>query len=143
MPSCYYLGGKEKDASNFFKRQSVLGILLGYGKENAEQFERLCTLKKWNPFFGFSLRTTLLTPSIDFSSIDEELNYIEKNLTFFLTKEFSDFPTAYMIPLGFRANQNSLETIRLKKRYKEEYRNIVRIYREGDFLEVTIKQLMK
>lgn len=134
---------KEKDSSSLLKSQSVLGILLGYGKENAELFERLCALKKWNPYFGYSLRKPKLVPSSSFATIDEELKFIEKNFTSFLDNKMINFPVIFMVPLGFRANPSSAETQRLKKQYHEEYRNIVRVYREGDFLETTLKQFMK
>jgi len=123
---------------------SAFGILLGYGKENADLFERFCEIKFQASNCHFTLRKTRLTPSLGFSSLDEELEYVENQLGSFVDdKEITNFPFAFLTPLSFRANLNSPETTKLKKRCLQEHRNIVRLYRKGDFLETTLTQLTK
>lgn len=134
---------KEKDASEFLRSQSVLGVLLGYGRENAELYERACITRKRNPYFGFSLRKPRYVPLSTFSSLEEELKFLEENFTSFPDNKMPNFPVIFMVPLGFGANLNSTETQMLKKQYQEEYRSIVQIYSGRDFLETTLERLIK
>lgn len=103
-------------SSDLFKEglccsQALLGLLLGYGKENAIGFEKHFS-KKRNLF-----RATPMNSSEIFHLEDEGL----------------------MIP-GFASFSNK-ETWQIMRKYKKERGTIIDIYSNGNFLELTLKRL--
>ncbi len=119
----------------------LLGIVLGYGKHNAQLFFRRAQIEGVRDFEKFSLAKNIIVPSEGFQTLDEEYNYVCKKLTFFDKGDIPDFnPLCLTLP-GFMADQDAPETHRLKHEYMKQYKNIIKKYQEGDYLEVTIRQL--
>ena len=102
--------------------EGLLGVLLGYGRENSELFCRLSKVsKKLKKQVGFT-----------------ENGELEKKLGFFALekKGFSLFGTPC-----FRAVENSNETRLLQEQYSKELTEISQKYMLKDFLQVTIERL--
>jgi hypothetical protein len=119
----------------------LLGILLGYGKNNAQLYDRRMQLRK----FITSKSMPILPekkpqPSQGFSSIEEEVNFLNQQLRPFSSL---DNGVPWMIsPVQFAANPDYKETKLLKRKYACRRNEISRLYAESnDFLELIVLQL--
>ena len=106
-------------------RDDLIGILLGYGKNNAELFQKREELKKE--------RTK---PSASYCSMDEELEALNNRLQSFsgegkITLNYMRFP-------GFAADHHHRETVQLKKKYAEQRKRITTHYFRKNVLEATL-----
>jgi hypothetical protein len=130
---------------NVFKgKESIFGLLLGYGRENAALFERFFELKYPRKCACVPPRIAVHSlPSFGFSSLEEELAFIEDLTQINEIEEKTFPPVGFMLPLGFRADPNSQETKQLEANYLQEHRKIVCICREGNFLEKVLQQFMQ
>ena len=123
--------------------QGLIGTVLGYGRDNALLFHRreevisaegkITALLKGSKF---SLMTLLKNQS------DEELEAIDRSLQLFDDRGILDFNPLLMMLPGFRADPTTTETRALKVKYEQEYRKIIRHYQKGDFLEITLQQMI-
>lgn len=117
-------------------RPDLIGILLGYGKTNAELFQKRSEILMSNP--GIKKRRT--QPSQSFDSIDEELNFLNASL-----KSFSNEGkvSLYFMHLpGFVACHQHEETVQLKQKYIQQRKYITQHYARRKVLETTLEQLM-
>lgn len=115
--------------------ENLIGILLGYGKTNAALYHQR------NQINGRTLgiRRHRTKPSLGYSTIEEELETLNANLG-----SFSDegrYCIRFMRLPGFVADTKSLETIKLKKKYREQRRKIAEKYAQDDTLKIVLKQL--
>ncbi len=117
--------------------EGLLGILLGYGRNNAWLFHEYRNLfNKLNRFeppmkrdASFEERFNELDQKTDFSSYDpHEYKYILKSPR---------------IPLPhFRVDPNSAETKKLKEQYGKEREEMKKLFAKQNFVEATFRQLM-
>jgi hypothetical protein len=110
-------------------RDDLIGILLGYGKKNAELFHKRNEI----------LRRS--TPSQGYASVEEELDDVNTSL-----HAFSDegrFSLCFMPLPGFAANSKDPETILLKQKYKKLRRRITQHCAQGNILDITLEHLSK
>ncbi|HEV3270109.1 MAG TPA: hypothetical protein VGZ69_05625 [Candidatus Rhabdochlamydia sp.] len=124
--------------------QALYGIILGYGKRNSLAFKRRWELGQ---VFSFNSQSSQNTPpfcprpSKGFSSSEEEYCYIEDQHCFF------DIQTSPLSPLNppcfMIIKDNDVETELLKKKYKETFKQLIKIYAEGDFWSITLNRLMQ
>ncbi len=119
----------------------LLGILLGYGKHNAELFYqrekvRQFINKKCLPITP----EQIAEPSKSFSSLKEEYDFYQSKL-----KPFGDYHYSLLIvdPVHFMADHQNNETMVLKEKYKKDRARISKIYSNADFLEITLSKLME
>lgn len=143
IPSCLLdqLIQENKSLFEFLNYDEELyGILLGYGRENTRAFKRNMALI---PLFEFYYKDwpapvslSPITPSSSFSSLEEEYAYLQKELTFFDL----NFPLSPFSPPAFRAFQEKRETQLLKEKYRHAHRQLLKMYSEKDFLNVTLDQ---
>jgi hypothetical protein len=147
------------------QRGDMLGILLGYGKANAINFEKRLSLSLYiheatlpplkenleglNPLsllFVKGYARSKLEPSFTFSSLDlsfliQELNKItEINAAFELEK--SDYPLDNIQTPIFNAVLEDEETKQLYKDYSAMRNKIEEAYKDKPIFEVTINQWM-
>lgn len=94
--------------------QTLMGLALGYGKENAQMFDRMCKLRK---------------PPMEWVWSGEEIE--------------QSFPTLEYKPPSFAGNPNSAESIALKHKYLESRKRILHHYHDRDFLEATLSLLAR
>lgn len=129
---------------------ALIGILLGYGRENAwnyyerEQLEKLIAQSSNNTEENrqklADLNSKLMIFSQEdretldnfFSSILQNENRIEKYL--------AALPNLLSLP-QFCANPESAETKQLKVIYSQDRKNIIKLYENKDFLKTTLERL--
>lgn len=110
--------------------QGLIGTLLGYGRNNAWAFhlrDQAQQAKK-DPI--------RILQSAAAQKREKALN--EKLKLFTRGQRFN--PLFMNLP-GFVADLDSIETQILRTQYEQDYQTILRRYKEGDFLEVTLQQL--
>ncbi len=105
---------------------ALLGILLGFGTHNAQLFWRMQQLEEAR------------TPETE-----EEYKNLQSRLAAFSDHHTSGF-NFLLLPLpGFSADLECLETKQLKSAYTRQHKNIIQKYRNQDFLEVTLEQIVR
>ena len=119
---------KGKSLSSLDKRikrhSALLGILLGYGRENAWHFYELSKLRS-------KMRKDL--------SYREAFEVAQKRIAPFCNHNY-DLQYPICFPM-FMCLPESKETKELKQKYTRQHRKICEIYRSGDFLEITLLKL--
>jgi len=111
-----------KDVFKCLKESNLLmGILFGYGRHNAELFQKRYDFIKRYP------------------NKRKECPY---NLKLTSLSETSPNPLMMDLP-RFAADLNHPETKQLLQKYRSQRREILKRYQSGDFLEVTLQQLCK
>jgi hypothetical protein len=118
----------------------LIGILLGFGRHNATLFSRRCQITDANEPQEFSLTKKPLIPSHGFSSLDEELSDIHSRFKSFDDIEANDFNPLLLSLPGFVADHTSPETKKLQTEYMQQYKKIVKIHKNRNFLEATLNQ---
>lgn len=134
------LNSKDVFGEVFKHHQGLIGTLLGYGRNNAwlfHQREEGYSLKGMSPLLArksFSLKKSTVI-------LSEELDAIDQRLQVFDESGILDFNPLMMRLPSFVADSNSIETKLLKIKYQHQYRDIMRRYRNKDFLEITFLQM--
>ncbi|MES2344415.1 MAG: hypothetical protein V4494_00550 [Chlamydiota bacterium] len=135
------LAGKALWSDILNGREALLGILLGYGRNNAWNYQKITEIDpiKHKPFIKIRSK-----PSLGFSSVEEEFEAINDKLDFFsLQDSLSEWNDLLLRLPGFRADLDDPETQELKKAYTKDYHRILRYYKGKDFLEATLEQLIR
>ncbi len=116
-------------------RADLIGILLGYGKTNAELFQKRNEILRKE-----GIKKGRTQPSQQFDSIDAELNFLDASL-----KSFSNegkVSLHFMRLPGFVANPQHEETVQLRQKYTQQRKYITQRYIRRNVLEITLEQLM-
>lgn len=113
----------------------LLGILLGFGRHNACLYWRENQIKPWD---GSPPKS--LTTSPGFLTLEEEYAHIHAKLTDFPNLLINDFNPFLLDLPEFRADPTHPETQQLKKEYLEAYKKIIKLYENGNILEITLRQ---
>lgn len=126
------------NSNNLFRdalkeNDKLFGILLGYGKHNSQLFDRRNQIERHHS----------MCPSIGFSSLDEENHYLNTTLTFFDDFEVCDFNPLFISLPEFVADHDHPETKDLKNQYTKQYKETIKKYKNGNFLEVTLRQFCR
>lgn len=134
LDSCVKSGDLIKDVLK--DNDALLGILLGYGRHNAELFSRRTEIERESNPHIISLTKKL--PSPGFSTVEEEYRYICEKLT-----SFNEIGTADLNPIllnmpGFLADHSDPETQQLKTEYKKQQKTIINKLKIERFLETTL-----
>ena len=118
-------------------REDLIGILLGFGKINAQLYQKRAEILG-NKMRVSHLQKVRLSPSIGYRTLDEELSYLQTHL-----KRASDENALlHTIPLpGFAGDKQHPETKQLLKKYSEQRSHFSKKYAQGDLLEITLEQL--
>ncbi len=114
----------------------LLGILFGFGSENSKLFERLRTIEDHQRSF----QSDPIHPNPPFITLEGELSWLEKKL-FFSTSQGDSSPLVFIPLPQFAADLDSKETQQLRESYSEQRRKICQEYGQGNFLEITFKEL--
>ena len=118
-----------EDVLNY--HDGLLGILLGYGRHNAQLFFRKIQIEGIRELQKFSLTKNSLQPSEGFRTLDDEYNDLSARLSFFDEGEILDLNPLFMTLPGFMADHNSIETQQLKIKYRKQYKKIINKYKKG------------
>jgi hypothetical protein len=130
----------KKRFAPIIKNDEVLwGILLGYGAHNAKLYAKKYCLERFIYFDEFPMFPIKKpSPSKNFSSIEEELDFLESKLRPFGEHGYSPI---IQNSVHFMADSEHPETKALEKKYKKLRGEISAIYAQGDFLEITLSKL--
>jgi len=109
---------------------ALLGILLGFGRHNAQLFSRRHQIEN----------QTSMKPSNGFISLEQEHIYINTKLQSFNEFESDDCNQFNLKLPCFIADLEHPETKKLKIAYKKQYKEIIKKYKGNDFLETTLRQ---
>jgi hypothetical protein len=126
-------------ASTIRNDEVLWGILLGYGIHNAKLYDKKYKLERFIYFDEFpKLPIKKPSPSQNFSSIEEELDFLKSKI-----KPFGEYGYSPIIqnPVHFMVDPGHPETKALKKKYQSLRSKISAIYARGDFLEITFSKL--
>ncbi|MBS0626291.1 MAG: hypothetical protein JSS32_09600 [Verrucomicrobia bacterium] len=118
----------------------LLGILLGFGKHNAQLFFRREQIMGRSKSESLSLNPKKLLPSSEFLSLEEELDHINRKLGNFCNSEASDFNQILLLMPSFFADASDPETQQLKIEYEKQYKDIVKRFQKREFLETVLWQ---
>lgn len=120
------------------ENHALLGILLGYGKKNSSTFHRKIEIMKSQRKFHLSDKKDHLTPSPGFNSVNEELDSLNKRLLP-MPESYQEF---FLMDLpAFMVDPNDLETHEIREKFIKQRKEIIDIYRRGNFLETTLEHL--
>lgn len=112
-----------------FQQHLLLGILLGYGRHNAELFQRremLLSGKKQAPFLIFQ------KPGARFSTIEEELYFLDRHLQPIYTNN----STLLLVkPVNFVGDFQRLETHLLQAQYKFLHKELTALFLCQDWFQ--------
>ncbi len=131
--------GKEHLADVLKKHQALLGILLGFGRNNSWLFHEKSTIRTKLKEFA--------PPKKRDSSLEKELDLMDQNTTAFSensreSKYILRNPSAIPLP-GFMVDPHSLETKQLKERYEKDRQGMKKIFAKQSFVDATLQLLMK
>ncbi len=116
-------------------RADLIGILLGYGKNNAELFQKRNEIL----MRGTGIRKKRIKPSQGYKCIEEELDALNACLKSFSSE--GRISLNYMRLPGFAADPELVETKRLRKKYIDQRRRITQRFIQNDVLETIMEQL--
>ena len=114
-------------------REDLIGILLGYGKVNAELYQKREKIR------NRINHTKSIFIERDLISLNEELDALNARLKSF-SNEGRLFLQFMRLP-GFVADHSHPETALLRKKYREQRMRITQLYSKGRILEITLAQL--
>ncbi len=123
----------------FHEKQDVLGICLGYGRKNAELFQKFATLYER---LGTKRFSPILISPVQRKNMERELASIQKKLKYSSSEEESSMPFQFVHDVGFRANLEDKGTLALIKKYKELKKILTQKYAHNSFLEKTLELIM-
>jgi len=109
---------------------ALLGVLLGFGRHNAELFARRNEI----------MHKKALMPSSGFATLEEEYAYLDAKLQSFTEEESEEWNSLGLTLPCFAADLDHPETQKLKMKYRKQFKEIVQKYKGADFLEVTLRQ---
>jgi len=118
-------------------REDLIGILLGFGKINAQLYQRKVEILG-NKKSVSRLQKIRLSPSKEYQTLDEELSYLKAHLK--IASDENLLLHAISLP-SFAADREQAETQRLLKKYREQRSDFSKKYAKGDLLEITLEQL--
>lgn len=118
-------------------REGLFGTLLGYGRNNSQLFERKFNILGMHHDLYFSFNAPNPRPSSGFATTEEELNHLTQKLK----RLDVSYPTpfTFIIPISFMVDRNDPETKIINHQLKKTQKKITALYREGPFLETTLK----
>lgn len=121
--------------------QLLIGILLGYGRENACMFHQKCQLTTEEEKRDFFEKTGLNSAwtAEEFEEFRKQFDSIGWIDTYITGAHIKDL-NLMTLP-GFAAILNSAETEELRNQYLETKKAIIEFYKDKDFLETTLKLL--
>lgn len=120
----------------FFSRNDLLGICLGFGERNADLFDRMDQIYASIGGHGF----TLYKPSPERrAELKKEWNDIETSFGVIGKRVIVSRKFRFTSKVGFRADNSDPETAVLKKKYQDCQKKLAQTYQGVDFLEKTLE----
>lgn len=126
----------------FQNHRVLLGIVLGYGRHNAELFSRKIEIEIARESLDDSDLNTQIVPAEGFLSLEEEYQFINSQLISYQEPDLWEWSNPILPLPGFIADLKHPETRQLKKQYREQHKEIVEKYKKRDFLQITLAAFM-
>jgi hypothetical protein len=131
------IGGEEYLADVIKNHEALLGILLGYGRNNAWLFHEYGTICR---------RLSRFEPPMKGDSLlEKRFNEINQKTGGF-SEDFQEckyiLKSPYISLPHFMADFNSLETKKLKESYEKERENMKKLFAKQNYVEATLLKLM-
>ncbi len=126
--------------NSFLHVDVLLGIMLGFGRHNAELFQRREELAfpKF-PFFFPTPNGGYPTPKDGFLSTEAEIKHLWKHLQFVHNKEPLFFSVT---PVCFVGDLDDSETHLLVKKYDALHKKLIAIFEKNDWLATVLNKLL-
>lgn len=132
-----------------FEHDLLLGIILGFGRDNAALFEREMQIESFLFPQQFSVperymenSLTMLVPQSGFTTLEEELEAIQaKGDGVIDLNDEALINCTLHYPLGFLVDTTKTDLRKLRAKYKQQRIKATRPYDKGDFLETTLREL--
>jgi hypothetical protein len=128
----------------------LLGILLGFGKENAQLFNRKVEITRFlfprsshreDNCFPLFFKPI---PSSGFTSLEEELAAIEaKEGSIIEPESYPKQRWGLHFPLSFLVDITKTDLVQLRAQFKREQKIATHAYRKGKFLEITLQKFLQ
>ena len=130
------------------KYDNLLGIVLGYGKENVDLFEREFQIDAFlfpeqNRTIAHSFKPYIqLRPSSGFENLYDELAHL-RSIGRGIIEPEDMLPVKLMLhlPLSFVIDTMKVDIHALRAKLRNQHRQSTQAYTSGKFLEVTLQQL--
>lgn len=116
------------------ERDDLIGILLGYGKNNADLFQRRSEI--WGRKKKLSRNRE--KPSPGYHSVEEESQALNATLSSFSGER--KITLSYMQLPSFVADRSHRETIQLKKKYTKQRKKMTALFSHRDALRTALEQ---
>lgn len=129
------LESKKIPLDTLYNQHLLMGIMLGYGRHNAELFQRRNTLSSPEVEAPFSPNRK---PKKGFSSVEEELKYLEQHLQPITLKGSL---VSIVTPVNFVADPDDPETALLKQKYAATHQELTAIFKRDDWLDILFSQI--
>jgi len=129
------LESKKIPLDKLFNQHLFLGILLGYGRHNAELFQRRNILHSPEAEVPFLPDQK---PKKGFSSIEGELKYLDQHLQ---PITLEDSLLLLVTPVNFVADPDHPETVLLKQKYDSIHKELTIIFKRDDWLDTLFSQI--
>lgn len=128
---------KETFYQTLFHEHRILGILLGYGKHNAELFHRRLELSRPTITIPFARDRK---PRGELSSIEEEIQFLDERLKPMSAKSHC---LLLVTPVRCCVDFTSPETLALKKKYDLTHGRLTAIFKDADWLDLILDRIAK
>ncbi len=126
----------EKLKNQFYSRNDLLGICLGFGEKNADLFDRMVKVHTAMGWLDF----TLYVPSSEHrAQLEKEWDNIKNASGGVGKKIYVSHNFTFNSGVGFRADKTDPETVMLKKKYQDYRKILAQTYQGADFLEKTLE----
>ncbi|MES2344394.1 MAG: hypothetical protein V4494_00445 [Chlamydiota bacterium] len=121
------------------QHEALIGILLGFGRNNSFRFERLTQISEFGQDHQLHLIEPPPAPRQGFISIEEEFLDLKKRHQSLISD--ADVAIYALCLPAFASDPDDRETEYLKNNYSRQRKEILKRFAKGDFLEVTLEQL--
>ncbi len=129
---------------------NLLGIILGYGKENAAYFYRQWEIKTFLFPREYSVSESFIfnplkkpIPRPGYSSLEEELLALKAKSGNLIIPEKCSLTFSLHLPIGYSVDATVTDVPGLRKKYKEQQYRATKAYQNGSFLEITLREMMR
>lgn len=126
---------KSLDIDELFEEHEILGIMCGYGRDNAKLFARRQMLIHGRKKIPYTVRPK---PSRSFSTVEEEVCFLNQHLKLINS---NDLGLLKLDQVNFAANYDSLETIQLRKDYYSIRRKLTYFFSNENWFEMILEKL--
>jgi|SRR5579862_1888730 len=123
------------DLDEFFQEHDLLGIMFGYGRHNAQLFERRQMLVCGRTKIPYTLRPK---PSRAFSTVEEEIGFLNQHLKLIHS---NDLGLSKLDQVHFAADHDSLETKKLRKHYRATRQKLTNLFSNENWFEMILEKL--